>query len=180
MCRENISFCVFAKENLKLDYSIEVHVVPDTMAQVQALGGTGQIEGEETDIDTGVVPGLHDFLENNNLGDISQSIETRFNELNCSLEELLMFDKEDLIDFEKDDLKLKSALKRNRFVNGVLRLQRKNEENKNNKTIIVSEKENDILIDLENKLYVSRNTCTVCMYFLYNNKLIYDTGFVFV
>ena len=122
------------------------------MDQVQTPGATGLAEGEEVDADA--VAGLYDFLETTNLGDISQSIETQFKELNCSLEELLGFDKQDLVDFARDDLKLKSALKRNRFVNGILRLQRKNQENKNNNPIIVSEKENDILIDLENKLYV--------------------------
>ena len=123
------------------------------MAQLEASGTTEQDEGEELEGSGNSIPPLREWLVKNNLSDVSNDIESRFKELNCGLSELLSFSKQDLIDFVKHDLKLKSPLKKNRFVNGILRLQSDN--NNNNKPIVLSEKENDILIDLQNKMYVS-------------------------
>lgn len=142
------------------------------MAQLQVQGSTAQSRdvGEGK---AGIVASLEQWLQENNLSDVAAHIVSQFKQLNCHLEELLEFSKQDLIDFAKDDLQLKSPLKRNRFVNGVLRLQTQRQENKHasgsRNTIILSEKENDILIDLDNKLYVLHLYTKYCLFNLYHS-----------
>ena len=123
--------------------------------QVQERGGTGG-EGEgDSDIQWQVPP-LRQWLQDNNLSDVSEQIESQFEQLNCKLEELLTFSKQDLIDFAKDDLKLKSPLKRNRFATGVLRLQTKHQSSQaaNTNTIVLTTEEKQLLTNFETKVYV--------------------------
>ena len=122
-------------------------------AQVQSSGGTS---GEGGEVESNNAPSLSDWLQANNLGDVSQHIESRFQQLNCQLEELLTFSKQDLMEFAKEDLKLQSPLKRNRFVNAILRLQSVNQAtNKNTNTIVLTEKERQTLTIFNQKLYVN-------------------------
>ena len=93
---------------------------------------------------------LEQWLTDHKLGKVASEICRKFEELECTLDEVSTFSKQDFDEFMRDDLNL-SALQRNRFTKAIESLKVSKYKQF---AVILTEKENNILDVFQNKWYV--------------------------
>ena len=93
---------------------------------------------------------LQEWLTQNKLGKVAAEICRKFEELECTLDEVSTFSQDDFENFMKEELNL-STLNRNRFGKAIESLKVSNYKQA---AVILSEKENVILDTFQTKWYV--------------------------
>ena len=89
-------------------------------------------------------------MTQNKLGKVAAEICSKFDELECTLDEVSTFSKDEFDNFMQEELNL-STLNRNRFAKAIESLKVSNFKQA---AVVLSEKENNILDTFQTKWYV--------------------------